>query len=283
MLTETFQSIASAARNVSRNWQPMLLIAAVYACLLVVLYFFVSVREASLAQVVLTFALATAAPLLFFLLQAMIAGAAATETDKLSSGALVRKALTSFWKLLLITLPLIALAILLAYLLGKAQARFGTTLNNPTTELPRRMANAANAREAARPIDWRAAILSTLRYLAFGLVLPLTAIHLWLATSKEGLGPAIKKLKTLLARAFAPQSVLTYIVGFLIFAVIPHFLLFKAIPTKHAWLEISLLAAKLAIVFTLTLLGWVMTVKAISLLSTSSLPTSQPHPANEAL
>ena len=282
MLTETFQSIASAARDVSRNWQPMLLIAAVYACLLVVLYFFVSVREASLTQVVLTFALAIAAPLLFFLLQAMIAGAAATETDKLTSGALVRKALTSFWKLLLITLPLIALAILLAYLLGKAQARFGTTLN-PTTELPRRMANAANAREAARPIDWRAAILSTLRYLAFGLVLPLTAIHLWLATSKEGLGPAIKKLKTLLARAFAPQSVLTYIVGFLIFAVIPYFLLFKTIPTKHAWLEVSLLAARLAIVFTLTLLGWVMTVKAISLLSTSPLSTSQPHPANEAL
>ena len=283
MLTETFQSIASAARNVSRNWQPMLLIAAVYACLLVVLYFFVSVREASLAQVVLTFALAIATPLLFFLLQAMIAGAAASETEKLTSGALVRKALTSFWKLLLITLPLIALAVLIAYLLGKAQARFGTTLNNPTTELHRRVANAANARETAQPIDWRAAILSSLRYLAFGLVLPLTAIHLWLVTSREGLGSAIKKLKTLLARAFAPQSVLIYIVGFLIFAVIPYFLLFKTIPTKHAWLEISLLVARLAIVFTLTLIGWVMTVKAISLLSTNPLSTSQPHPANEAL
>jgi len=261
----------------------MLLIAAVYGSLLVVLYFFVSVREASLAQVVLTFALAIAAPLLFFLLQAMIAGAAASETDKLTSGALVRKALSSFWKLLLITLPLIALAILLVYLLGKAQTRFGTTLNNPATELPRRMANAANAREAARPIDWRAAILSTLRYLAFGLVLPLTAIHLWLATSKEGLGPVIKKLKTVLARAFAPQSVLIYIVGFLIFAVIPYFLLFKTISNKHAWLEIFLLVVRLAIVFALTLLGWVMTVKAISLLSTSPLSASQPHPANEAV
>jgi hypothetical protein len=283
MLTETFQSIASAARNVSRNWQSMLLIAIVYACLLVVLYFFASVREASLAQVVLTFALAIAAPLLFFILQAMIAGAAASETDKLTSGSLVRKALTSFWKLLLITLPLIALAVLIAYLMGKAQARFGTTLNNPAIELPRRAANAANAREAARPIDWRAATLSTLRYLAFGLVLPLAAIQLWLATAQEGLGPAIKKLKTLLARAFAPQSVLIYVVGFLIFAVIPYFLLFKTIPTKHAWLEISLLVARLAMIFALTLFGWVMTVKAISLLSTSPLATSQPDPANEAL
>jgi hypothetical protein len=283
MLTETFQSIASAARSISRNWKSMLLIAAVYACLLVVLYFFVSVREASLTQVVLTFALAIAAPLLFFVLQAMIAGAAAGETNKLTSGNLVRKALTSFWKLLLITLPLIALAVLIAYLLGKAQARFGTTLNNPAIDLPRRVANTANAREAARPIDWRAAILSTLRYLSFGLVLPLAAIHLWLATAQEGLGPATKKLKTLLARAFAPQSVLTYVVGFLIFAVIPYFLLFKTIPTKHPWLEISLLVARLTIVFALTLFGWVMTVKAISLLSTRPLSTSQPHSANEAL
>ncbi|MDQ2921179.1 MAG: hypothetical protein M3R52_06180, partial [Acidobacteriota bacterium] len=111
----------------------------------------------------------------------------------------------------------------------------------------------------------------------------LAAIHLWLATAQEGLGPAIKKSKTLLARAFAPQSVLIYVVGFLIFAVIPYFLLFKTIPTKHAWLEISLLVARLAIVFVLTLFGWMMTVKAISLLSTSPLSTSQPHPANEAL
>jgi hypothetical protein len=257
----------------------MLLIAIVYACLLVVLYFFVSVREASLAQVILTFALAIAAPLLFFILQAMIAGAAACETNELSSGALVRRALTSFWKLVLITLPLIALAVLIAYLLGKAQARFGAQLDNPTMELPRRV---ANAREAARPIDWRAATLSTLRYLAFGLVLPLAAIQLWLATAHEGLLPAIKKLKTLLGRAFAPQSVLIYVVGFLFFAVIPYFLLFKTIPTKHAWLDISLFVAKLAVVFALTLFGWVMTVKAISLLSTSPLSPNQGHPANEA-
>lgn len=279
MLTQTFQSIASAARTVSKNWQPMLLIAFVYACLLVVLYFFVSVREASLAQVVLTFALAIAAPLLFFVLQAMIAGAAASETDELTSGSLIRKALTSFWKLLLITLPLIALAILIAYLLGKAQARFGTTLNNPAIDLPRRVASAANAREAARPIDWRAALLSTLRYLAFGLVLPLAAIQLWLATAQEGLGPAIRKLTTLLARAFAPQSVLIYVVGFLIFAVIPYFLLSKTIPTRHAWLEISLFVGRLAIVFALTLFGWVITVKALAHLWKNSAPA---HPANEA-
>ena len=71
MLTETFHSIAAAARNVFSNWRSMLLLAIVYASLLAALYFFVAVREASIAQVILTFALAIAAPILFFVLQAM--------------------------------------------------------------------------------------------------------------------------------------------------------------------------------------------------------------------
>jgi Na+/H+ antiporter NhaB len=90
-------------------------------------------------------------------------------------------------------------------------------------------------------------------------------------------------LNTLLARAFAPQSVLIYVIGFVIFAVIPYFLLFKTIPTTHAWLDISLFVARLAIVFALTLFGWVMTVKAISLLSTSPLTPAEEQPANEAV
>jgi hypothetical protein len=120
-------------------------------------------------------------------------------------------------------------------------------------------------------------LFSTVRYLVFGLALPLAAIHLWLATAREGLGHAIKKIREHLASAFAPQSVLTYIAGFLIFGVLPYFLLFRATPTKHAWLEIFLLLVRLAAIFTLTLFGWVITVKALALLSTSrsSQPTNE--------
>jgi hypothetical protein len=275
MLTETFQSIAVAARSIFRSWQSMLLVAIVYAALLAVLYFFVVVREATFVQVSLTFASAIVAPLLFFVLQAMIA----SEAGEVSAGSLLKRSLARFWKLILISLPLIALAVLIVYLLGKAQAHFDANVRDAAAALPRRMSALANPREVARPIDWRAATLSTVRYLAFGLVLPLAAIHLWLATAQNGLGPAIKKLKTLLARAFAPQSILIYIVGFLIFAVIPYFLLFKTISTKPAWLEISLLVARLAIVFALTLFGWVMTVRAISLLSARP----RDNPASEAV
>ena len=267
MLTETIHSIATASRNVFRNWRTLLLIAAVYACLLAALYLFMIIREASLFQVILTFALALLAPLLFFLLQALIASG---NTDQVSVGELMRRSLTSFWKLILVTLPLIALAVLAVYLLNKAQARFGANVAEAAADLPRRAVTMAGAREAGKPIDWRAALLSTLRYLTFGLILPLAAIHVWLATAREGLGSAIKKIRSLLARAFAPQSVFIYVAGFITFAVIPYLLLFKTVSTKHAWLEITLLVARLAVVFALTLLGWVITVKALALFATSA-------------
>jgi hypothetical protein len=267
MLTETFHSIVHAARKVFGNWQALLLLAVVYAALLASLYFFVAVREASLAQVSLTFALAIAAPLLFFALQSMVA----SQAEETSVGALLRRSLSSFWKIILISLPLIALGILIAYLLAKAQNHFGQSAGDPTVHPMN--ANLTHP----RPIDWKVALFSTIRYLSFGLVLPLAAIHLWLATVNDGLGGATRKFTSLLSRAFAPQSVLIYIVGFLIFAVVPYFLLFKTTQTKHAWLELLLLIARLASVFALTLLGWTITVRALGFFSRNPI-----EPANEA-
>jgi hypothetical protein len=276
MLTETFHSIAMAARTVLQSWRSMLLIAIVYAAFLGALYSFIAVREASVAQVIATFALAIAAPLLFFMLQGMIMGSIAAGDDT-SVSSLIKRALSNLWKLLLISLPLIALAVLVAYLLAKAQARLGTSITETATEIPRRLA--AGAREPARPIDWKAAMVATVRYLTFGLFLPLAAIHLWLAAAREGLGQAIKKIGSLLARAFSPRSVLAYVIGFVVFAIAPYFLIFRPTPSKHAWLELILFVARMAIVFALTLFGWVITVKTLALLSKDPPPRL---PANEA-
>jgi hypothetical protein len=279
MLTETFHSIATAAHAVLKSWRSMLLIAIVYAAFLGVLYSFIAVREASVAQVVATFALAIAVPLLFFMLQAMIMGimGGIPTGDDASASSSIKKALTNLWKLLLISLPLIALAVLIAYLLGKAQARLGTSVTDTAAEIPRRLA--AGAREPARPIDWKAAMVATVRYLTFGLFLPLAAIHLWLAAAREGLGHALKRIGSLLARAFSPRSVFVYVLGFIVFAIAPYFLLFRATPSKYAWLEIILLVARLAVIFALTLFGWVITVKTLALLSKDPPPSL---PANEA-
>ncbi|HYU99946.1 MAG TPA: hypothetical protein VE977_14055 [Pyrinomonadaceae bacterium] len=285
MLTETFHSIVTAARNVFRNWPSTLLMAAVYASLLALLYLLVAIREATLPQVILTFLFAVAAPLLFFILQTMIASGNTRqtakedtgETEQLTAGSLLKRSLTSFWKLILISLPLIILGILIAYLLGRAQNYFGQNINEPAISTTHPMSSTANA-PPARPINWRVALFSTIRYLSFGLVLPLAAIHLWLATVRDGLGGAVGKIVTLLSRAFAPQSVLIYIAGFLVFAVAPYFLLFKTTQSKHAWLELSFLVARLVVVFALTLFGWTITVRALGRFSSGP----QPEPANEA-
>jgi hypothetical protein len=95
---------------------------------------------------------------------------------------------------------------------------------------------------------------------------------------RDGLGSAIRRIVALLSRAFGPQSVLIYIVGFLIFAVVPYFLLFKTTQTRHAWIELFLLIARLAIVFAMTLFGWTITVRALG----QPLLRPQPDGANEA-
>jgi hypothetical protein len=278
MLTETFHSIANATRTVFRSWRPMLLIAIVYAVLLASIYSFIAIKEASVAQVVITFALAIVAPVLFFILQAMIMGGVADPEALPGPVSTLKLALTKFWKLLLISLPLIALAVLVVYLLGKVQARWGTSVPDGVAEIPRRLAD--GAREATRPVDWKAALVSTVRYLTLGLILPIAAIHLWLAAANQGLGVALKGIGGLLAKAFSPRSILIYIVGFVVFALLPYFLLFRTIPSKHAWLELVLLVARLAVIFALTLFGWAITVRALAQWMRSAPPA---EPANEAV
>lgn len=289
MLNETFHSIIIAARKAFSSWRSMTLLAIVYAALLSALYFFMAIREASIVQVALTFGLAIAAFVLFFLLHAIvirrIAGTSKDDRGGLAEqepgvGSLLKGAAANLWKLIVISVPLIALAILIAYLLNKAQNHFGAgaeSAGDVLDPLPRSRTRSS----ASPPVNWRVAIFSSLRYLSFGLLLPLATIHLWLATVRDGLWP-VRRFGTTLARAFAPQSVLIYILGFIVFAVLPYFLLFKTTPSSRAWLEISFLVARLVAVFVLTLFGWVMTVWALSLSSPLLSPTPSPSTASSA-
>jgi hypothetical protein len=72
-------------------------------------------------------------------------------------------------------------------------------------------------------------------------------------------------LKTLIGRAFSPQAVFVYAAGFVVFAVIPYFLLLKPIPVKKPWIELAIFVARLVMIFLLTLFGWVVTIGALAL------------------
>lgn len=214
----SIKAIISAARSILRNRRSLLLMLAVYGGLLAAIYLFVSTREATVSQLVLTLVTVVAAPALFFVLQAAI-------VNPTSRGLIKRSA-----KLLGVTVPMIVLTILAVYSLNKVHT-------HPT-------------------------IVTTVRYLAWAVIAPLVVVQLWIAVSDGGL-----RIRSVFSRAFAPQAVFVYACGFLVFAVVPYLLLQKTIPAHRPWLEVSLLATRLGISALLMLLGWILTVRALSVLN----------------
>ena len=77
-----------------------------------------------------------------------------------------------------------------------------------------------------------------------------------------------------MSSTFAPHSVFVYACGFLIFAVVPYYLLQGKTSIQRPWLELSLLFLRICVSAILILIGWVTTVGAISILSLPSYVTA---------
>ncbi len=227
MYSQSITAIFSATRSLFRNRRALMLILAAYAGLLAAIYLFVSTREATISQLILTLVVIVSAPALFFALQAVSVSYASVPF----SCGLIKKTL----KLIAVSLPVIAVTLLAGYGLNKIQT-------HPT-------------------------IVTTVRYLLLAVVAPLLTIQLWIAISNSGLRVLVKSGRKVLSRTFAPQSMFVYACGFLIFAVAPYFLMQKPVPITRPWLELSILILRLSISALLILLGWVTTVGAISVLS----------------
>ena len=103
---KSFNAILSATRLLFRNRRALVLIVTAYAGLIVALYLFISTREATISQLLVTFISIAVAPALFFLLQSI--------SVTYASGSLRNVAIVSF-KLFIVSLPLIALITFAAY------------------------------------------------------------------------------------------------------------------------------------------------------------------------
>jgi len=217
----------SAVRSLFSNRRSLLLIFAVYTALLTAIYLFVSTREATVSQLLLTLVTIVAAPALFFVLQAGIVSYA----DGPTSRNLIKNSL----KLVVVSIPLLALTLVAVYGLSKLQAHL--------------------------------TIVTTVRYLLLAVITPLLVIQIWIAATNDGLRTLVRSLRKVLTRTFAPQSMFVYACGFLVFAVAPYFLLLKAIPSQRPWLELALIVVRLGVSALLILLGWITTVAAISILN----------------
>jgi hypothetical protein len=247
----------------------LLVFAAVYAFLLLSSYLFISIREATVWQVLLTYALMILIPLSFFALQASIINRELDE--KLHWRAILIDTL----KFLAVTIPVLLLVWLLYYLLNKVAARY-----------PAPIVAVAPAARAATPtppvtpaLHWPSLIFSTLRFALLGVVFPLSAIHLWIAVAGGGsrsLLP-IKRLGSALATAFSSNSVLIYGLGLIIFFVLPYVVLVPAFTVKGNKTEFVLFGLRLLLAFLFSLLGWVITLTALAR-NVSSVPTEVSAP-----
>ncbi len=275
MIKEALIAIGQSARAVARGFGALAIMCVLYFALLACVYLFFVTREATTWQLVGTAVYAVAAPLLFFLLQAAMANFAQGTAGV---GALVRRASADFAKILLISLPLIALAVLVVYLMDKLQARF------PVSESASSSAHVSSAvypqTTPPAPMHWQDVAFSSLRLLLLGLFLPLAGVQMWLSVAGVGLLATLKNLHRIIARAFSPRAVLVFAIGLFVFGVIPYVLIFTRTTVTNTWIELILFGCRLALAFVFTLWGWVITLGALARLNTSTALTAN-TPASE--
>lgn len=274
MIKDVFNAIASAARKLFQSWRTLLIMLLLYLGILGSVYLFFATREATVAQLLLTLALGILAVVLWLVIQAM---AVSYASDDRAARLLVRS-FSDFWKLGIIVLPVVVLIGLVVYFLGGIEVK-SVQETVRSVAAPRRVP--VSRVPPVRSTPWQAVAVSTLQYLLMGLALPLAAIHLWIEAARNGLKNAFKRAGRTMAHAFAPRSVLTYAIGFVVFAIVPYFLITRRTPATSAWVDVSLLGARLALAVLLSLIGWVVTVAALTRLATSETATDEQ--ANESL
>ena len=267
MIKRILQAIASGLRDLVRNWRALMILFVLYFAMLGAIYLFFVTREATVGQLILSLVLALAAPVLFLIIQTM---AARYNSQRGRAMRLLLGSVRDFWKLMVIVVPLIVIAALAIYLFSK----FDKSAPAAAIREAVRPATVRPVTPKAQPIHWQSVALKTLEYLVFFLVLPLAAIHLWIDTAQSGLSKAFKKMPRTFGRALGPQSVVTYLIGFIFFLVIPYFLIVTKTSVTNTWLDFGLLMARLVLAAVLSLVGWVVTVGALGSLKAGNDPES---------
>jgi hypothetical protein len=261
-----FSTIATTIANPGA----LLVFATIYAVLLVASYLFISIREATIWQVFITYALMILIPLGFFILQASIINRVLDQKFRW------RVILIDALKFLAVTIPVLLVVGLLYYLLNKFSARYPA----PVVEMPRVVKAAPPPTPA---LHWPSLLFTTLRFVLWGIAFPLATIHLWIAVAggevrtlfSDGAKSFFKRIGSALARAFASHSVLIYGLGLIIFFVLPYITLIPAFRISGNKTELAVFALRLLLAFVFSLIGWVSTLTALAR-TVPALPTEVP-------
>ena len=248
----------------------LLVFAAIYALLLLASYLFISIREATVWQVLVTYTLMILIPLSFFALQSSIIN---RELDQKLDWRVI---MIDTLKFLAVTIPLLLLVWLLYYLLNKFAARYPAPVvalspaaqpGRPPTPLP------------TPPLHWPSLIFSTLRFALLGLAFPLATIHLWIAVAGGGFRSLLrfKRMGSALATAFSSNAVLIYGLSLILFFVLPYVALVPTFTIKGNKTEFVVFGLRLLLAFVFSLVGWVITLTALTR-NVPDLPTEVSAP-----
>jgi hypothetical protein len=274
-----FSTIAATFANVGA----LFIFAIIYAFLLVAAYIFISIQEATIWQVLVTYALMVLIPIGFFILQASIVNRALDQKFRW------RVVLIDTVKFLAVSIPVLLVVWLLYYLLSKLSARYPAPIVEVPPVKPPVPLTAPTPLPTplpTPPLHWPSLTFVTLRFLLLGVVFPLTAIHLWIAVAgggfrtlfRDGVKSLFQRIALAVARAFSPDSVFVYGLGLIIFFVLPYVALVPVFKLNGNKTEFVFFVLRLLLSFLFSLIGWVITLSALAR-TVSVLPPEVSAPA----
>ena len=234
-----------------------LILVGLYALLLVSFYFFIATREATVWQVFVTYVLLLLVPAEFFVLQATILQFAREHRFALKQIGV------NALKLAVVTIPIVIVGAFVWWLMNKLQARF------PAPPAPIVFAPTP---PKAQPIHWPTLIITTLKFVLFGIAFPLAAIHLWIeaaacdvrASFAGGAKTIFGTIGRALGRAFSSESAFVYGLGLILFVLGPYVILLPRLPFKGAKTAFAMFSVQVIVAFALILIGWIVTVTTLA-------------------
>ncbi len=265
-MTTTLKLWFSTIKTTLANLGALLVFAIIYAILLATFFRFIWIREATVWQVLFTYTFMILIPAEFFIFQAAIIDRVRDQKFRW------RAILIDAVKFFVATIPVLLIAWLAAYLLNKLAVRF------PAPALPALPVTQGPAKPG--PMHWPSLLFATLRFVLWGVAMPLAAIHLWISIAGGEAGSVLSggaksflsRIRSALGRAFASDSVLIYALGLIIFFVLPYVILVPTFTIKGNKTEFTVFVLRLIVAAVLSLLGWVVTVSALAKNAVQSAP-----------
>jgi len=254
MIKDVFASIGAAARKLLTNFGAVLIALLCYAALWLTAYSFFSTGLATQWQVALNIVILPLVALLFFFLwQAM--GLSYVRIG-VGAGYLLKRALKDFWKLLVVSVPLVVLAWALIKLFGFLDAKFLVKMNDY---------DGRGVASASKHVGrWPAVVITIARWILLYGVLPLWAIQLWMETIRAGLASAFRGFGRCLLAALSPRSVLVYLIVLAVLGALAYFIAFTQTHIHSDWGELWLVGIRFAVALLLPFIGWMLTLGAMA-------------------